>query len=119
MWKARADALLKDILRLQPSLEVAVVLGPKGEVLAQESRGELAFDAPSLLGGLTTVCHRSSEELGRGQLGSVWLEGSMGQLVLVNAGEGRSLGFVAARDASPGLLVDDAHALVERLRSET
>lgn len=115
MLEESAPSLLREIVRLQAAIDAAVVLGPEGEVLAMATRDGLSHELVPVLTLLVTTSERAARELGRGGLLSVLVEATQGHLVLLELGGGRSLGVIASPGASPGLLLDDAHSVAERL----
>lgn len=94
-----------------PEIVMAAIIAGDGEV--EEFSGQ-ADDLEEVLGPVGTtlaaLASRAVQELGRGGLESLILEGTQGHVVARELGGGRTLVAVASAGARLGLLLDDVRA---------
>lgn len=99
---------------VSPEVVMAAIIDGDGEVESFDGQSE---DMEGVLGPLSTtlsaLAARTVQELGRGGLQTMVLEGSQGHVIARELGGGRTLVAVASPGARLGLLLDDVRACAE------
>ena len=101
---------------VSPDVVMAAVIGGDGEIEAFSGEAKGVEELlPPLSTTLATLAARAIQELGRGGLECVILEGTLGHVVARELGGGRVLVAVANSGARLGLLLDDVRACADEV----
>lgn len=109
-------APIETLRAVSPEVVMAAVIAGDGEIESFSGPGE---DQEGVIGPLSTtltgLAARAVQELGRGGLQTLILEGSQGHVVARELGDGRTLVAVASPGARLGLLLDDVRACADEV----
>ena len=109
---------LAQLRNISPDVVAAAVLSPEGEILAVDTDADLEDVIGPILTTFSTMAERTVQELGRGGLKQVVLEGTQGLVVVHDLGGGQTLTAIANPHARLGLLLDDVRACAASLESQ-
>lgn len=109
---------IETLRRVSPDVIIAAIVGLDGEIEAVSGQGELDDVVGPTMTTFGTIAARVVQELGRGALQRSILQGSYGNIVAEDVGDGRVLVVVAEPAARLGLLIDDVTACVGQLGRE-
>lgn len=100
--------------QVSPEVVVAAVIAGDGEIESFDGQGPDLEGVLAPLGTtLSALAARAVQELGRGGLQTMVLEGSQGHVIARELGDGRTLVAVAGPGARLGLLLDDVRFCAE------
>lgn len=99
-------ATLDDFLATSPEVEAAAVVSADGLPMASALPPHVEEDRlAAMSAALLTLGERAADNLGKGHLAQVFVEGSQGHVILMSAGESAVLVAVTSRDAKAGLVL--------------
>ncbi|HEV3473309.1 MAG TPA: roadblock/LC7 domain-containing protein [Actinomycetota bacterium] len=105
----KADLLaqaLDDFLATSPEVEAAAVVSADGLPMASALPPHVQEDRlAAMSAALLTLGERAAQNLGKGELAQVFVEGSEGHVILMSAGLSAVLVAVTSRDAKAGLIL--------------
>lgn len=111
-------AALDDFLATSPEVEAAAVVSADGLPMASALPPHVAEDRlAAMSAALLTLGERAAENLGKGELAQVFVEGSNGHVILMAAGNNCVLVAVTSRGAKAGLILFEMRKAAERVRS--
>ena len=111
-------AALDDFLATSPEVEAAAVVSADGLPMASALPPHVEEDRlAAMSAALLTLGERAADNLGKGDLAQVFVEGSNGHVILMSAGTSAVLVAVTARGAKAGLILFEMRKAAERIRS--
>lgn len=111
-------ATLDDFLATSPEVEAAAVVSADGLPMASALPPHVQEDRlAAMSAALLTLGERAAENLGKGELAQVFVEGSNGHVILMSAGPNAVLVAVTARGAKAGLILFEMRKSSERVRA--
>lgn len=117
----KADLLaasLDDFLSTSPEVEAAAVVSADGLPMASALPPHVQEDRlAAMSAALLTLGERAADNLGKGELAQVFVEGSNGHVILMSAGGNAVLVAVTAKEAKAGLILFEMRKAAERVRS--
>jgi uncharacterized protein len=118
--RSRAEMMvdrLRDLQAGSPNVEASAVVSVDGLIMASSLPSEVDEDRISAMSAaMLSLGERISEELRRGKLEKVYIEGDNGFIVLMAVGEDAVLTVLARKKARLGLVIHDMKRAVEDLR---
>ncbi len=106
---SKADLLaqaLDDFLATSPEVEAAAVVSADGLPMASALPPHVQEDRlAAMSAALLTLGERAAQNLGKGELAQVFVEGSQGHVILMSAGTSAVLVAVTSPDAKAGLIL--------------
>lgn len=117
MTKAdRLAAALDDLLAVSQEIEAAAVVSSDGLPMASALPPHVEEDRlAAMSAALLVLGERAAQEMGKGDLSQVFVEGSTGHVVLMAAGEYAVLVAVTSHDAKVGLVLFEMKRSAERV----
>lgn len=117
----KADLLanaLDDFLATSPEVEAAAVVSADGLPMASALPPHVEEDRlAAMSAALLTLGERAADNLGKGELAQVFVEGSNGHVILMSAGGNAVLVAVTAKGAKAGLILFEMRRAADRVRS--
>ena len=117
----KADQLanaLDDFLATSPEVEAAAVVSADGLPMASALPPHVEEDRlAAMSAALLTLGERAADNLGKGELAQVFVEGSNGHVILMSAGPNAVLVAVTSRGAKAGLILFEMRKAADRIRS--
>ena len=111
-------AALDDFLATSPEVEAAAVVSADGLPMASALPPHVEEDRlAAMSAALLTLGERAADNLGKGELAQVLVEGSNGHVILMSAGANSVLVAVTAREAKAGLILFEMRKASDRIRS--
>jgi hypothetical protein len=111
-------AALDDFLATSPEVEAAAVVSADGLPMASALPPHVQEDRlAAMSAALLTLGERAADNLGKGDLAQVFVEGSNGHVILMSAGANAVLVAVTAREAKAGLILFEMRKSSDRVRS--
>ncbi len=111
-------AALDDFLATSPEVEAAAVVSADGLPMASALPPHVQEDRlAAMSAALLTLGERAAENLGKGDLAQVFVEGSNGHVILMSAGANAVLVAVTARGAKAGLILFEMRKSSDQVRS--
>jgi uncharacterized protein len=111
-------AALDDFLATSPEVEAAAVVSADGLPMASALPPHVEEDRlAAMSAALLTLGERAADNLGKGELAQVFVEGSNGHVILMSAGGNAVLVTVTARGAKAGLILFEMRKTSDRVRS--
>jgi predicted regulator of Ras-like GTPase activity (Roadblock/LC7/MglB family) len=111
-------AALDDFLATSPEVEAAAVVSADGLPMASALPPHVEEDRlAAMSAALLTLGERAADNLGKGELAQVFVEGSNGHVILMSAGVNAVLVAVTARGAKAGLILFEMRKAADRVRS--
>ena len=115
----KADQLstaLDDFLTISTEVEAAAVVSADGLPMASALPPHVEEDRlAAMSAALLTLGERAASELGKGELGQVFIEGPKGHVILMAAGRDCVLVCVTAHGAKIGLVLFEMRRIAERV----
>lgn len=115
----KADQLstaLDDFLTISTEVEAAAVVSADGLPMASALPPHVEEDRlAAMSAALLTLGERAASELGKGELGQVFIEGPKGHVILMAAGRDCVLVCVTSRGAKVGLVLFEMRRIAERV----
>jgi predicted regulator of Ras-like GTPase activity (Roadblock/LC7/MglB family) len=103
---ARLDRILAELLRQTPGVEAAAVVSFDGLPMASALPADMDEDrVAAMSAALLSLAERASQDLGRGDLSQVYIEGEHGSVFLVSAKDEAVLIAVTAAGAKVGMML--------------
>ncbi|MDQ4024891.1 MAG: roadblock/LC7 domain-containing protein [Actinomycetota bacterium] len=117
MTKADLLALaLDDFLAISSEVEAAAVVSADGLPMASALPPNVEEDRlAAMSAALLTLGERAASELGKGELGQVFIEGPKGHVILMAAGPDSVLVAVTSHGAKVGLVLFEMRRIAERV----
>lgn len=110
-------AALDDFLATSPEVEAAAVVSADGLPMASALPPHVEEDRlAAMSAALLSLGERAAENLGKGDLAQVFVEGSNGHVILMSAGLSSVLVAVTSREAKAGLILFEMRKSSERVR---
>ena len=117
----KADLLataLDDFLATSPEVEAAAVVSADGLPMASALPSHVEEDRlAAMSAALLTLGERAADNLGKGELAQVFVEGSNGHVILMAAGLNAVLVAVTSKGAKAGLILFEMRKAADRVRS--
>lgn len=117
----KADLLataLDDFLATSPEVEAAAVVSADGLPMASALPAHVEEDRlAAMSAALLTLGERAADNLGKGELAQVFVEGSNGHVILMSAGTNAVLVAVTSKGAKAGLILFEMRKAADRVRS--
>lgn len=117
---SKADLLataLDDFLATSPEVEAAAVVSADGLPMASALPPHVEEDRlAAMSAALLTLGERAADNLGKGELAQVFVEGSHGHVILMSAGRSAVLVAVTSREAKAGLILFEMRKGADRIR---
>ena len=111
-------AALDDFLATSPEVEAAAVVSADGLPMASALPPHVEEDRlAAMSAALLTLGERAADNLGKGELAQVFVEGSNGHVILMSAGVNAVLVAVTAKGAKAGLILFEMRKGADRVRS--
>ena len=111
-------AALDDFLATSPEVEAAAVVSADGLPMASALPPHVQEDRlAAMSAALLTLGERAADNLGKGELAQVFVEGSNGHVILMSAGANAVLVAVTAKGAKAGLILFEMRRSAERVRN--
>ena len=111
-------AALDDFLATSPEVEAAAVVSADGLPMASALPPHVQEDRlAAMSAALLTLGERAADNLGKGELAQVFVEGSNGHVILMSAGANAVLVAVTAKGAKAGLILFEMRRSVDRVRN--
>ena len=111
-------AALDDFLATSPEVEAAAVVSADGLPMASALPPHVQEDRlAAMSAALLTLGERAAENLGKGELAQVFVEGANGHVILMSAGSNAVLVAVTAREAKAGLILFEMRRSSDRVRA--
>ena len=111
-------ATLDDFLATSPEVEAAAVVSADGLPMASALPAYVEEDRlAAMSAALLTLGERAADNLGKGVLAQVFVEGANGHVILMAAGQNAVLVAVTAREAKAGLILFEMRKAADRVRS--
>lgn len=112
----RLSTALDDFLTISTEVEAAAVVSADGLPMASALPPHVEEDRlAAMSAALLTLGERAAFELGKGELGQVFIEGPKGHVILMAAGRDCVLVCVTARGAKVGLVLFEMRRIAERV----
>lgn len=115
----KADQLataLDDLLQVSQEIEAAAVVSSDGLPMASALPAHVEEDRlAAMSAALLVLGERAAQEMGKGDLSQVFVEGSSGHVVLMAAGEYAVLVAVTSHDAKVGLVLFEMRRAAARV----
>ena len=109
-------AALDDFLATSPEVEAAAVVSADGLPMASALPPHVEEDRlAAMSAALLTLGERAADNLGKGNLAQVFVEGSQGHVILMSAGQSAVLVAVTSRDAKAGLVLFEMRKTASRV----
>jgi len=110
-------AALDDFLATSPEVEAAAVVSADGLPMASALPPHVEEDRlAAMSAALLTLGERAADNLGKGELAQVFVEGAHGHVILMSAGSNAVLVAVTSRDAKAGLILFEMKKASTRVR---
>jgi predicted regulator of Ras-like GTPase activity (Roadblock/LC7/MglB family) len=110
-------AALDDFLATSPEVEAAAVVSADGLPMASALPPHVEEDRlAAMSAALLTLGERAADNLGKGELAQVFVEGSNGHVILMSAGANAVLVAVTARGAKAGLILFEMRKAADRVK---
>ena len=117
----KADLLataLDDFLATSPEVEAAAVVSADGLPMASALPSHVEEDRlAAMSAALLTLGERAADNLGKGELAQVFVEGSNGHVILMSAGGNAVLVAVTSKGAKAGLILFEMRKAADRVRA--
>lgn len=117
----KADLLataLDDFLATSPEVEAAAVVSADGLPMASALPSHVEEDRlAAMSAALLTLGERAADNLGKGELAQVFVEGSNGHVILMSAGLNAVLVAVTSKGAKAGLILFEMRKAADRVKS--
>jgi predicted regulator of Ras-like GTPase activity (Roadblock/LC7/MglB family) len=111
-------AALDDFLATSPEVEAAAVVSADGLPMASALPPHVEEDRlAAMSAALLTLGERAADNLGKGELAQVFVEGSNGHVILMSAGANSVLVAVTSRGAKAGLILFEMRKASDKIRS--
>jgi len=111
-------ATLDDFLATSPEVEAAAVVSADGLPMASALPPHVEEDRlAAMSAALLTLGERAADNLGKGELAQVFVEGSNGHVILMSAGANAVLVAVTAKGAKAGLILFEMRKSSDRVRA--
>ena len=111
-------AALDDFLATSPEVEAAAVVSADGLPMASALPPHVEEDRlAAMSAALLTLGERAADNLGKGDLAQVFVEGSNGHVILMSAGANAVLVAVTAKGAKAGLILFEMRKSSDRVRA--
>ena len=111
-------AALDDFLATSPEVEAAAVVSADGLPMASALPPHVEEDRlAAMSAALLTLGERAADNLGKGELAQVFVEGSNGHVILMSAGGNAVLVAVTAKGAKAGLILFEMRKAADRVRA--
>lgn len=111
-------AALDDFLATSPEVEAAAVVSADGLPMASALPPHVEEDRlAAMSAALLTLGERAADNLGKGDLAQVFVEGSNGHVILMSAGASAVLVAVTAKGAKAGLILFEMRKSSDRVRA--
>lgn len=109
-------AALDDFLATSPEVEAAAVVSADGLPMASALPPHVEEDRlAAMSAALLTLGERAADNLGKGELAQVFVEGSNGHVILMSAGHNAVLVAVTSREAKAGLILFEMRKAATRV----
>jgi len=106
--ESRLQEALKELLEKSPDIDAAAVVSMDGYVLASILPADYGEDRlGAMSAALLSLGERTADELGRGELAQVFIEGTHGYVFLLAAGHEGVLTTIVRRGSKLGLVLYD------------
>lgn len=110
-------AALDEFLATSPEVEAAAVVSADGLPMASALPPHVQEDRlAAMSAALLTLGERAADNLGKGELAQVFVEGSNGHVILMSAGGNAVLVAVTAREAKAGLILFEMRRAADSVR---
>lgn len=110
-------AALDDFLATSPEVEAAAVVSADGLPMASALPPHVEEDRlAAMSAALLTLGERAADNLGKGSLAQVFVEGSNGHVILMSAGTNAVLVSVTSQDAKAGLVLFEMRKAAMRVQ---
>jgi hypothetical protein len=110
-------AALDDFLATSPEVEAAAVVSADGLPMASALPPHVEEDRlAAMSAALLTLGERAADNLGKGELAQVFVEGSNGHVILMSAGHNAVLVAVTSRAAKAGLILFEMRKASTRVK---
>ncbi len=117
--RSRAEMMvdrLRDLQAGTPNIEASAVVSVDGLIIASSLPADVDEDRISAMSAaMLSLGERIADELRRGTLEKVYIEGNNGFIVLMSVGEDAVLTVLARKEARLGLIIHDMKRAVEDL----
>lgn len=111
-------AALDDFLATSPEVEAAAVVSADGLPMASALPPHVQEDRlAAMSAALLTLGERAADNLGKGELAQVFVEGSNGHVILMSAGTNAVLVAVTSKGAKAGLILFEMRRSADRVRN--
>jgi len=111
-------AALDDFLATSPEVEAAAVVSADGLPMASALPSHVEEDRlAAMSAALLTLGERAADNLGKGDLAQVFVEGSNGHVILMSAGTNAVLVAVTSKGAKAGLILFEMRKAADRVRT--
>lgn len=111
-------AALDDFLATSPEVEAAAVVSADGLPMASALPPHVEEDRlAAMSAALLTLGERAADNLGKGELAQVFVEGANGHVILMSAGLSAVLVAVTTSGAKAGLILFEMRKAADRVRS--
>jgi predicted regulator of Ras-like GTPase activity (Roadblock/LC7/MglB family) len=108
----RLRSALSELVSRSAEVDAAAVVSMDGLVMASVLPNTLEEDR---LGAMSRLGERTSEELGRGELAQVFVEGNAGYVFLMAAGEDAVLTALVRKGSKLGLVLYDVKGAAKKI----
>jgi predicted regulator of Ras-like GTPase activity (Roadblock/LC7/MglB family) len=110
------DIVLNSFERNVPYIEATAVVSTDGLVIASRLRGQVEEDRIGAMGAaILSICARSGDELARGDMERVLIEGDSGYILIRSIGEDAILVALVEKEVRIGLLFYESKKCAEQL----
>jgi predicted regulator of Ras-like GTPase activity (Roadblock/LC7/MglB family) len=110
-------AALDDFLATSPEVEAAAVVSADGLPMASALPPHVEEDRlAAMSAALLTLGERAADNLGKGELAQVFVEGANGHVILMSAGLSAVLVAVTTSGAKAGLILFEMRKAADRVR---
>ena len=111
-------AALDDFLATSPEVEAAAVVSADGLPMASALPPHVQEDRlAAMSAALLTLGERAADNLGKGELAQVFVEGANGHVILMSAGANAVLVAVTSKGAKAGLILFEMRRSADRVRN--
>ncbi len=119
--QSRAEKLtttLGDLLQNSPEIEAAALVSPDGLMVASALPSHMQEErVAAMSAAILSLGERTAQELGRGGLTQVFVEGEKGYVFLMSAGANAVLTALAGKRAKLGLIFYDMRQAAKEIAS--
>lgn len=110
------DIVLNDFERNVPHVEATAVVSTDGLVIASRLPDQVEEDRIGAMGAaILSISARSGNELARGEMERVLIEGDLGYILIRSVGEDAILVALVEKEVRLGMLFYEAKICIERL----